>query len=222
MHAQEKQETAVQKDRSAVAGSGSHESRCPQQSQFPSLQAKKGVKQLGSRIGNWLTSDQARLILQNADGVDLRSLRDLSMMAVLLGCGLRRAELSALEVEDLQIRQGHWAIVDLVGKGGHVRTVPMPMWVKEAVDRWMVTAKVSGGRIFRAVSRHGTSLIWFSGLKRWSSYVRPYISQFAGSFATSRVLKLFRGLVSVNPANRSTAGNMAHVNTGHFTRTPQI
>jgi len=119
VHAQEKQETAVQKDRSAVAGSGSHESRCPQQSQFPSLQAKKGVKQLGSRIGNWLTSDQARLILQNADGVDLRSLRDLSMMAVLLGCGLRRAELSALEVEDLQIRQGHWAIVDLVGKGGH-------------------------------------------------------------------------------------------------------
>ena len=37
---------------------------------------------------------------------------------------MRRAELSALTVEDLQIRQGHWAIVDLVGKGGHVRTVP--------------------------------------------------------------------------------------------------
>src|SRR6516162_8195753 len=79
----------------------------------------KGVKQLGSRIGNWLTSDQARLILQNADGVDLRSLRDLAMMAVLLGCGLRRAELSSLKVEDMQIRQGHWTIVDLIGKGGH-------------------------------------------------------------------------------------------------------
>src|SRR5271166_1341483 len=87
--------------------------------------------------------------------VDLRSLRDLAMVAVLLGCGLRRAELSALEVEDLQIRQGHWAIVDLVGKGGHVRTVPMPIWVKEAVDRWMDAAKISGGRVFRAVSRHG-------------------------------------------------------------------
>ena len=46
------------------------------------------------------------------------------MISVLVGCGLRRAELSALPVEDLQIRQGHWAIVDLVGKGGHVRTVP--------------------------------------------------------------------------------------------------
>jgi len=89
----------------------------------------KGVKQLGSRLGNWLSSDQAKLLLENADGEDLRSIRDLAMMAVLLGCGLRRAELSALEVEDMEVRQGHWAIVDLIGKGSRVRT--MPMWVKE-------------------------------------------------------------------------------------------
>jgi site-specific recombinase XerD len=122
----------------------------------------KGVKQLGARLGNWLTSDQAKLLLEKADGEDLRSVRDLAMVAVLLGCGLRRAELSALEVDDMQIRQGHWAIVDLVGKGSHVRTVPMPMWVKEAVDRWMVVAKISAGRIFRAVSRHGTP--WGKGI----------------------------------------------------------
>ena len=62
---------------------------------------------------------------------------------MLLGCGLRRAELSALEVEDMEVRQGHWAIVDLIGKGSRVRTVPMPMWVKEAVDRWIIEAKVA-------------------------------------------------------------------------------
>jgi integrase len=78
------------------------------------------------------------------------------MLSVLVGCGLRRAELSTLKVEDLQIRQGHWAIVDLVGKGGHVRTVPVPSWVKDAMDRWRSSAKVTSGRIFRAVSRHGT------------------------------------------------------------------
>jgi integrase len=75
---------------------------------------------------------------------------------------LRRAELSALAVEDMQIRQGHWAIVDLVGKGGHIRTAPMPNWVKAAVDRWMLAAKVSAGRVFRAVSRHGTP--WGKGI----------------------------------------------------------
>ena len=120
------------------------------------------MKQLGARTGNWLTRDQAGLLLEKADGDDLRSLRDLAMISILLGCGLRRAELSALTVEDMQIRQGHWAIVDLVGKGGHIRTVPMPNWVKDAVDVWMTEAKVNAGRIFRAVSRHGTP--WGQGI----------------------------------------------------------
>jgi site-specific recombinase XerC len=120
------------------------------------------VKQLGSRLGNWLSTDQAKLLLESADGEDLRSIHDLAIMAVLLGRGLRRAELSALEVEDMEVRQGHWAIVDLIGKGSRVRTVPMPMWVKEAVDRWIIEAKVSQGRIFRAVSRHGTP--WGKGI----------------------------------------------------------
>ena len=122
----------------------------------------KGAKQLGARTGNWLTQDQARLLLENANGDDLRGARDLAMLSVLVGCGLRRAELSALTVEDLQIRQGHWAIVDLVGKGGHIRTIPVPAWVKDAVDRWRESAKVTAGRIFRAVSRHG--MPWGRGI----------------------------------------------------------
>ena len=126
------------------------------------IRGVKGAKQLGARMGNWVTQDQARLLLEKADGVDLRSARDLAMISVLMDCGLRRAELSALTVEDIQFRQGHWAIVDLVGKGGHVRTVPIPAWVKEAVDRWRDSAKVTAGRIFRAVSRHGTP--WGNGI----------------------------------------------------------
>ena len=42
------------------------------------------------------------------------------MLAMLFGCGLRRSELTGLEMDDIQTRQGHWAIVDLIGKGGHV------------------------------------------------------------------------------------------------------
>src|SRR3954471_8505750 len=133
------------------------------------IRGVKGVRQLGARTGNWLTQDRARLLLEQADGDGLRSARDLSMLSVLVSCGLRRAELSALTVEDLQIRQGHWAIVDRVGKGGHVRTVPMPAWVKDVLDRWRESAKVTAGRIFRAVSRQGTpwgkriseNLIWY-------------------------------------------------------------
>jgi integrase len=122
----------------------------------------KGVKQLGSRSGNWLNREQAKLLLEKADGEGLRNVRDVAMIAILLGCGLRRAELASLRKEDIQVRQGHWAIVDLVGKGNHVRTVPMPIWVKGAVDRWLTAAPVATGRVFRAVSRHGTP--WGAGI----------------------------------------------------------
>jgi site-specific recombinase XerD len=122
----------------------------------------KGVKQLGQRSGNWLNLEQCQLLLEKSDGESLRSNRDLAMIAILLGCGLRRAELASLRMEDVQIRQGHWAIVDLVGKGGHVRTVPMPNWVKRAVDKWTVAAQVTDGRIFRAVSRHNST--WGRGI----------------------------------------------------------
>jgi integrase len=40
------------------------------------------------------------------------------MLAVLTGCGLRRAEAAVLRIEDLQLREGHWVIADLNGKGG--------------------------------------------------------------------------------------------------------
>ena len=77
------------------------------------------------------------------------------MLAILVGCGLRRAELANLPFEKIQIRQGHWVIVDLVGKGGHVRTIPIPQWAKEKLDRWTSAATISSGRVFRAIRKNG-------------------------------------------------------------------
>jgi integrase len=51
------------------------------------------------------------------------------MLAMLLGCGLRGSELADLDIDEVQTRDGHWAIVDLIGKGGRIRTVPIPQWV---------------------------------------------------------------------------------------------
>jgi integrase len=113
----------------------------------------KGVKKHGMRIGNWLTAEQGRRLLAVFERGDLRGKRDYAMVAVLLGCGLRRAEAAALAVEDLQQREEHWVIADLVGKGGHVRTVPVPAWVKTAVDNWLIVANVTTGPIFRAINK---------------------------------------------------------------------
>ena len=70
-----------------------------------------------------------------------------------MGCGLRRAEVAGLTVEDLQQREEHWVSADLVGKGGHVRTVPVPTWVKVAVDGWLTTAGISTSPVFRAINK---------------------------------------------------------------------
>lgn len=75
------------------------------------------------------------------------------MFAVLLGCGLRRSELAALTMKHVQQRDNRWCIVDLVGKHGRVRTVPMPAWVKNAIDAWTAEAGVADGHLFRPVSR---------------------------------------------------------------------
>jgi site-specific recombinase XerD len=90
----------------------------------------KGVRRIGVRLGNWLTPEQGRRLLESATPSTVRGLRDRAMVAMLIGCGLRRAELLALHLESIQQREEHWVIADLVGKAGHVRTVPIPKWVK--------------------------------------------------------------------------------------------
>lgn len=84
------------------------------------------------------------------------------MSAMLFGCGLRRAELAGLQIDDIQTRQGHWAIVDLIGKGGNIRTMPIPQWAKQALDEWVAAAGITRGKIFRAVARSGK--VWGSGI----------------------------------------------------------
>lgn len=74
------------------------------------------------------------------------------MLAILLGCGLRRSEPAALNMNEIQTREGHWAIIGLIGKGGHIRTVPVPQCVKHALDVWTATAGVTEERIFRRQS----------------------------------------------------------------------
>src|SRR5262252_2883064 len=106
----------------------------------------KGVKQLGFRAGNWLSVEESSEVLRRAHGNGMRAKRDYAMLAMLFGCGFRRSELVGLEMDELQVRQGHWAIVDLIGKGGHIRTVPIPGWVKAAIDQWTQAAKVAEGR----------------------------------------------------------------------------
>src|SRR5882762_7584675 len=113
----------------------------------------KSAKSVGIRVGNWLSLRQAQALLSAPDIATMKGLRDRAILAVLLGCGLRRSEVAALTLTHVHQRDGRWCIVDLVGKHGRVRTVPMPTWVKKAVDAWASAAGVINGQVFRAVDR---------------------------------------------------------------------
>ena len=122
----------------------------------------KGVRRLGVRLGNWLTAEQSRRLLDYNSSRTLRGLRNHAMLAMLIGCGLRRGELLALTLESLEQREEHWVIADLVVKGGHIRTVPVSAWVKATVDAWATAACLVRGRIFRAINKAGR--IWGDGM----------------------------------------------------------
>jgi integrase len=122
----------------------------------------KGAKRIGVRLGNWLTAEQSRALLRAPDTQRLKGRRDRAILALMLGCGLRRGEVADLRIDHLQQREDHWVIADLVGKAAHIRTVPVPDWVKSAVDEWVASAAITEGRLFRCVSRKES--VWGTGI----------------------------------------------------------
>jgi integrase len=122
----------------------------------------KGVRRIGVRIGNWLTAEQGKRLRAGANRDSLRGKRNYAILGMLIGCGLRRGELLGLHAESIQLREEHWVIADLLGKAGHVRTVPIPAWVKEAIDAWKQASGVTEGALFRSINKAGR--VWGSGM----------------------------------------------------------
>src|SRR6202453_5509718 len=115
----------------------------------------KGAKRLGVRMGNWLSVEQCKKLLTATAGSTIRDDRNHAVLAMLIGCGLRRAEIVGVKIDDFTRRDEHWVLADLIGKGGHMRTVPVPNWVKSAVDIWIRSAGLRDGVLFRAIGKTG-------------------------------------------------------------------
>ena len=104
--------------------------------------------------------------------------RDAAMIGLLLGCGLRRSETVNLSLDQLQSRQNHWVIVDMIGEGGRLRTVPVPIWCKSLIDTWLRGSRVTEGKVFRRVSKNGTrqndgvktDVVWYA-VKRYAKRI---------------------------------------------------
>ena len=73
------------------------------------------ISQKGTRLGNWLTREQAKELLAVPDRSTLKGKRDYVILALLVGCALRRNELAELDVPTIQQREGRWVLADLEG-----------------------------------------------------------------------------------------------------------
>ncbi len=124
------------------------------------------IRQTGTRLGNWLTREQAKELLAVPDRSTLKGKRDYVILALLTACALRRNELAMLDVDTIQLREGRWVMADLCGKGRRIRTVAVPLWVKQAIQTWMEAAKIQGGRLLRRVSKGGK--VQGDGLSDWA------------------------------------------------------
>jgi integrase len=122
----------------------------------------KGVRRIGVRLGNWLTAEQGKRLLERTNTDSLRGLRNYAILAVLIGCGLRRGELLGLHLASVQSRGERWVIADLLGKAGHIRTVPIPGWVKTALEKWTEASDITDGALFRSIDRNGR--VWGTGM----------------------------------------------------------
>ena len=162
-----------------------------------------GVKQEGTRAGNWLSKGQAEALLDAPDATTLKGKRDRALLAVLIGCGLRRQEVADLTVAHVQQRDARWAIVDLVGKRNKTRTVPMPSWCKARIDEWAQAAGIEGGRVFRPVNKSDA----LAGESMTSQAVYNAVTRYVAAL----------GLGSVAPHDlRRTFAKLAHKGGGRI------
>lgn len=169
-----------------------------------------GAPQKGVRLGNWLTKAQTQALLDAPSPDTLKGKRDRAALGLLIGCGLRRSECTRVTVEHIQQRDGRWVIVDLAGKGGRVRTVPVPGGVKERINQWLAAAGITEGFVLRSLNRHGQitgeSLSGGAILDLVASYseVRPHDLR---RYAECRIMP--NRLIEVAMASSAAAGDAA-------------
>lgn len=124
------------------------------------IQSVKGRGNRASKVGNWLTKEQGQQLIAY-DYSKVKSIkteqRDRVLITFLLGCGLRRAEACRVKWPQIQYRDGRQVIMDLTGKGGVVRTIPIPKWANELIREWRAHFQpIDEGYVLRAVHSSGS------------------------------------------------------------------
>jgi len=126
------------------------------------------LKQKGNRLGELAYPRTDQRASHGARPVEANRQARHAILALLVGCALRRQELAMLDIDKIQMREGRWVIADLSGKGGRIRTVAIPVWVKQAINAWITAAGIEEGRLLLPVSTGKKARVCGETLTDWS------------------------------------------------------
>lgn len=117
-----------------------------------------GIESMGHKAGQWLSMDQVKRMMAAIPRETLRGSRDYAALAMLIGCGLRRGEAVSARVDQLVLREGRFCLLDMTRKRGRVQTIPVQMWVAQAITTWVGKSGISDGPILRGINKYGVIL----------------------------------------------------------------
>lgn len=167
------------------------------------IKAVRGVKRETARpSGHALTKEKAQKLLNAPDAESLKGLRDRAILALLIGCGLRRSEVVSISFADIRRRGGRWAIINV---GEPPRTVPIPAWASEALNDYRDAVRDAKGTAYLPAKG-----IVFHPVNRGDNVTRERMTEQAvynlvGEYASAA------GLGSVTPNDlRLTFAKLAH------------
>ncbi|MCB2160683.1 tyrosine-type recombinase/integrase [bacterium] len=118
----------------------------------------KKIPLRGTRHGIWLTLEQAQQLIDAPDVTRKKGLRDRAVLSVMLGCGLRRSEITSLRVDHIQKRSQTWVLANVLGKRNKIRTVVIPDWTKTAIDGYLDAYGISSGILFKPLLKNAEKI----------------------------------------------------------------
>ncbi len=107
----------------------------------------------GTRTGNWLAKQRAQQLLKAPNTSTRKGLRDRAILALLLGCGLRRAEAASLRFDHIQQRDSRWVLVDLVGKETSCDLYQCQLGPRLRLISMRLRLNLSAGIVFRPINK---------------------------------------------------------------------
>lgn len=186
--------------------------------------ADVAAPQVGRRLPGTLDADQMARLLQ-IEGSEPDTVRDRAMLELFYSSGLRLAELTGLDLGDVDLADG---TVRVTGKGNKTRVVPVGRFARESVTAWLaIHSEFAGaGEVALFVSNRGTrisSRTVQNRVRYWAQRAglsqRVYPHLFRHSFAT-HLLESSSDLRSVQEmlghADISTTQIYTHLNFQHL------